>query len=175
MKRDGCLRGGVKIRQIRQTGKAAEILFIRVMVGGVFLSEGIQKFLFPNEVGAGRFSKIGIPFSEFLAPLTGGIEALAGGMLLCGLLTRIAVFPLLFVMLGAVISTKVPILLGHGFWGFSLRAVPYAGIWGMLHEARTDFCMILGALFLGITGSGPWSIDHWIDRNHPRSTSDSSV
>jgi hypothetical protein len=26
------------------------------MVGAVFLSEGIQKFLFPDDLGAGRFS-----------------------------------------------------------------------------------------------------------------------
>ena len=30
------------------------------MVGGIFLSEGIQKFLFPAESGAGRFVKIGM-------------------------------------------------------------------------------------------------------------------
>lgn len=172
MKLDRYLRAVVKIHQ---TANAAEILFIRAMVGGVFLSEGIQKFLFPNEAGVGRFAKIGIPFPDFLAPLTGGFEIFAGGMILSGFLTRIAVFPLFSIMLVAVISTKIPILLGHGYWGFSLRAVPYAGFWGMFHEARTDFCMILGTLFLGITGSGPWSIDQWFDRNHPRSTSNSSV
>ena len=37
------------------------ILLIRILVGWVFLSEGIQKFLFPATLGTGRFAKIGIP------------------------------------------------------------------------------------------------------------------
>jgi len=39
----------------------AATLLIRIMVGAVFVSEGIQKFLYPAAVGAGRFAKIGIP------------------------------------------------------------------------------------------------------------------
>ncbi len=39
----------------------------RVIVGLVFLSEGIQTFLFPELVGAGRFEKIGFANPEFLA------------------------------------------------------------------------------------------------------------
>jgi uncharacterized membrane protein YphA (DoxX/SURF4 family) len=62
-------------------------------------------------------------------------------------------------MIVAIISTKIPILLGHGFWGFSLRQLPYYGFWGMAHEARTDFAMLLGSIFLLIVGGGVWSID----------------
>ncbi len=62
-------------------------------------------------------------------------------------------------MLVAIISTKIPILLGHGFWGFSLKQLPYYGFWGMFHEARTDFAMLLGSIFLLILGGGLWSFD----------------
>jgi len=50
-------------RVISAKGSPALIL-IRLLVGAVFLSEGIQKFLFPGELGVGRFIKIGIPMPE---------------------------------------------------------------------------------------------------------------
>jgi hypothetical protein len=49
-------------------------VLIRVLVGWVFLSEGIQKFLFPEALGVGRFIKIGIPAPQFFAPFVGVIE-----------------------------------------------------------------------------------------------------
>jgi hypothetical protein len=48
------------------------VIIVRLMVGFIFLSEGIQKFMFPGEVGAGRFAKLGLPSPEFLAPFVGG-------------------------------------------------------------------------------------------------------
>ena len=36
---------------------AKAVLLIRILVGWVFLSEGIQKFLFPETLGVGRFTK----------------------------------------------------------------------------------------------------------------------
>jgi uncharacterized membrane protein YphA (DoxX/SURF4 family) len=49
-------------------------------------------------------------------------------------------------MLVAIASTKVPILLSDGFWK-------------MAHEARTDWSMLLGSLFLLIAGAGRCSLD----------------
>lgn len=135
------------------------------MVGAVFLSEGIQKFLFSDEVGAGRFAKIGIPSPEVMAPFVGVVETVCGALILLGLFTRLAAIPLIINMLVAILSTKIPILLGHGFWGFSLRNVPYYGFWGMAHEARTDFSMLLGSLFLLIVGAGAWSLDRRLSTN----------
>ena len=40
---------------------AKAVLLILILVGWVFLSEGIQKFLFPDSLGVGRFIKMGIP------------------------------------------------------------------------------------------------------------------
>jgi putative oxidoreductase len=149
----------MNLRRLVQTNAAGAVVLIRLAVGGIFLSEGIQKFLYPAENAAGRFAKIGIPWPDMTAPFVGVVEIGCGALILVGLLTRFAAFPLIIDMLVAIVSTKVPILLGHGFWDFSLRAVPYYGFWGMAHEARTDFAMLLGSLFLLIVGAGTWSID----------------
>jgi uncharacterized membrane protein YphA (DoxX/SURF4 family) len=141
------------------TSAPAAVVLIRLMVGPVFLSEGAQKFLFPAEVGAGRFAKIGIPSPEVAAPFVGVVEIVCGALILLGLFTRLAAVPLVIVMLAAILSTKIPVLLGHGFWGFSLRQLPYYGFWGMAHEARTDWVMLLGSVFLLVVGAGAWSID----------------
>jgi putative oxidoreductase len=145
--------------RIIATNAPAAVILIRFIVGAVFLSEGIQKFLFPAENGVGRFAKIGIPAPEVMAPFVGVVEVVCGALVLLGLLTRLAAVPLIIDMLVAILSTKLPILLGHGFWGFSLRTLPYYGFWGMAHEARTDWSMLLGSLFLLIVGAGRWSID----------------
>jgi putative oxidoreductase len=135
------------------------VILIRLMVGSVFLSEGIQKFLNPDSVGAGRFAKIGIPWPDIMGPFVGTVEVICGTLILIGLFTRLAAVPLIVVMCVAIVSTKIPILLGHGFWGFSLREMPQYGFWSMAHEARTDWAMLLGSLFLLLAGGGAGSVD----------------
>jgi len=136
-------------------------LLVRIAVGSIFLSEGLQKFIYPEALGTGRFAKIGIPFPFLTGPFVGTVELVGGALVLLGLLTRAAAVPLLVDMCVALLSTKLPILLGHGFWGFAApSAAP--GFWGMTHEARTDFSMLLGSLFLLIEGAGPWSLDAWL-------------
>jgi len=149
----------INFRGILRSNAPASVILIRLIVGGVFLSEGIQKFLYASENGAARFAKIGIPAPDVMAPFVGVVEMACGALILFGLLTRLAAIPLIINMLVAILSTKIPILLGHGFWGFSLRTVPYSGFWGMAHEARTDFGMLLGSVFLLIVGAGAWSLD----------------
>jgi putative oxidoreductase len=136
----------VSLSSIRSTAAPASTLLVRLMVGLVFLSEGIQKFLFPFEIGAGRFAKIGLPSPETLAGVVGVTEIVCGTLVILGLFTRLAVIPLIIIMLVAISSTKVPILLDSGFWK-------------MAHESRTDFSMLLGSLFILINGAGKWSID----------------
>jgi uncharacterized membrane protein YphA (DoxX/SURF4 family) len=123
------------------------VILIRLAVGGVFLSEGIQKFLFPQELGFGRFAQIGIPVPGFTAPFVGMIEVVCGFLLLIGWFTRCATIPLLIDMAVAITTTKVPLLFKRGFWA-------------MAHEARVDYTMVLGCLFLLIVGGGSLSIDH---------------
>ena len=124
----------------------APVILIRLMVGAVFLSEGIQKFLFPDQLGAGRFLKIGLPMPELLGPFVGTFEIVCGSLVLVGLLIRLAVIPLLIIMAVALTTTKWPMLADQGFWY-------------MAHESRTDWSMSLGSLCLLIVGAGPWSLD----------------
>jgi uncharacterized membrane protein YphA (DoxX/SURF4 family) len=129
------------------------VIVIRLMVGGVFLSEGIQKFLFPAALGVGRFAKIGIPAPQFTAPFVGAVEIVCGLFLILGLLTRLAAFPLLINISVAIATTKIPMLAKAGFWA-------------AIHEARTDLCMLLGLCFLIAVGAGPLSIDATLIRPH---------
>ncbi len=139
------------LKRIVQTSALKSILLIRLMVGVVFLSEGIQKFLFPAIRGAGRFEKIGLPSPDFLGSFVGAFEIVCGLLVLIGLLTRLASIPLLIIMLVAISTTKIDILMDDGFWV-------------MMHAARTDYAMLLGSLFILIKGAGPWSIDWQISR-----------
>jgi putative oxidoreductase len=147
------------LRRLMTTAAPASVILIRIAVGSVFLSEGIQKFLFPNELGVGRFIKIGIPAPEVTGPFVGAVEIVGGALIILGLLTRLAAIALAIDMCVALVSTKLPILLGHGFWRFSLSKLPSYGFWTMAHEARTDFAMLLGSIFLLIVGAGAWSLD----------------
>src|SRR3954465_14224996 len=117
------------------------VILIRLSVGAIFLSEGIQKFLFPGANGVGRFEQIGIPSPEVLAPFVGVCEIVCGVLFLLGLLTRFAAITMIINMLVAISTTKVPILLKSGFWS-------------MAHEARTDYAMLLAAIFLLVVGAG---------------------
>jgi uncharacterized membrane protein YphA (DoxX/SURF4 family) len=125
------------------------VLLIRVLVGWVFLSEGIQKFLLPDSLGIGRFVKIGIPWPQVMAPFVGVVEIVCGSLLLIGLVTRLATVPLLIDIAVAIYSTKIVAFAKNGFWG-------------TLHEARTDVSMLLGLIFLLLVGAGAWSLDAWL-------------
>ena len=132
--------------RIAATHAPAAVILIRFMVGAVFLSEGIQKFLFPAEVGAGRFATIGFQSPEIVAPFVGCVEIVCGALVLLGLMTRLAAIPLIAIMLTAIATTKIPILMSEGFWK-------------MAHEARTDWSMLLGSIFLLVVGAGSISVD----------------
>ncbi len=133
------------------SGAPGATILVRILVGAVFLSEGIQKFLFPAALGVGRFVKIGIPAPPFSAPFVGVVEIVCGTCLILGILMRLATIPLLIDISVAIATTKFPMLRHQGFWPTT-------------HEARTDFCMFLGLLFLLIVGAGPWSLERMFSR-----------
>ncbi|TAM41763.1 MAG: DoxX family protein [Rhodanobacter sp.] len=136
------------------------IVLVRLLVGlVVFFPEGIQKLMFPAIMGAGRFTGFGIPWPNFTGPFVGIVEIVCGALITVGLLTRLAAIPLIIDMIVAIVSTKIPMLLGHGFWGFHLVHLSRYGFWSMAHEARTDVDMLLGCIFLLIVGGGRWSMD----------------
>jgi putative oxidoreductase len=144
------------------------VVLIRGAVGIIFASEGIQKFLYAAEQGAGRFAKIGIPAPHLMGPFIGVVETVCGLLVLTGLFTRVAALPLAMDMLVAIASTKVPILLGHGYWLFAHTFAPKVGLWSFLHEARTDLSMLLSSSFLALVGPGQYSLDALLHRS-PRS------
>jgi uncharacterized membrane protein YphA (DoxX/SURF4 family) len=139
-------RGVSLLHTLTRSRASGAVVLVRLLVGAVFFSEGIQKFLFPAALGAGRFAKIGIPHPAFSAPFVGVVEIVFGAMIVAGLLTRLAAIPLLIDIAVAILTTKIPMLLQQGFWP-------------MAHEARTDFCMLLGLLFLILEGGGGFSVD----------------
>src|SRR5476649_599988 len=147
------------MRRFFATQAPAATILIRIAVGGIVLAEGIQKFLYPADLGPGRFSKIGIPAPDVMSPFVGGIEIVCGALLIVGLLTRFAAIPLLIDISVAIVSTKIPVLLGYGFWSFSLTKLPRYGFLSMIHEARTDLAVWFGLLFLLVVGAGEWSVD----------------
>ena len=122
-------------------------IFIRLAVGAVFLSEGIQKFLYASELGAGRFQRIGLPYPDLLGPTVGLLEIVCGSFVLLGLWTRAAAIPLIVVMITAIATTKYPLFAQSG------------AFWRAAHESRTDWAMLLGSLFLLFHGAGTWSVD----------------
>lgn len=159
------------IRNLFQTRASAAIIIIRITVGVVFVSEGIQKLLFPAIRGAGRFAGFGYPAPDLVATIVAVVEIVAGLLVLFGFLTRIAAILLIIDMSTAILTTKVPILFGHELWLFALRDTDIPGIWGFLHEFRTDFAMLAGSLYLLIVGAGDWSLDAYLQRQ--RTSTDS--
>lgn len=157
----------MRVDKLQRTKAPALTILVRLLVGAVFLSEGIQKFMLPAELGAGRLARIGIPAPGVMGPFVGAVEVLGGALVILGLFTRPAALLLWINISVAIISTKVPILLGHGFWTFSLPKLARYGFWSMAHEARTDFCMWLGSLFLLVAGAGTISLDALLSRKQP--------
>ena len=130
---------------------------IRLMAGGVFLWEGILKFVYVNQ-GVGRFTKLGMPFPEFTATFVGSLEIGGGLLLILGLGTRLISIPFIVEMLVAMLSTKPGIFLGTSPLPLP-PAPPQVGIWAVLHEIRSEYAQIMSCIFLLASGPGPWSVD----------------
>ena len=124
--------------------KNLPMILIRVIVGVVFLTEGILKFVYAAELGWGRFAHIGLPLPHVLAPFVGAVEIAAGGALILNLYAGDAALLLLIVILTAIFTTKAPILLGHSLGRFGAPKLEHYGLLSFIHEARTDLCMLFG-------------------------------
>jgi|SRR5215472_6175091 len=135
----------------------AAILAIRLLVGAVFFMEGIKKFIFAEQWGAGRFTRIGIPAPHIMGPVVGTFEIACGLLVILGLWTRPASVPLLCVISTAIVTTKFPVLMKSGFWS-------------MEDVGRTDYSMFMGLIFLLFAGSGSLSLDAW--RSHGKTAAD---
>jgi putative oxidoreductase len=143
-------------------------ILIRCMVGGVFLWEGILKFVYTNQ-GVGRFTKLGIPAPELMAHFIAVLEIVGGVLLISGFLTRLIAVPFVIEMVVAILSTKVALYFGTSPLPLP-PAPPQVGAWAVLHEIRSDYAQIMSALFLLIAGPGPWSVDAILARVRKRGT-----
>jgi putative oxidoreductase len=149
---------------VYKTDASPWTMLIRLGLAGVFIPEGIQKLIYPEMLGSGRFMKIGIPYPEFTGPFVGWIEIICGSLILFGLLTRLAAAPLIITMLVAIITTKIPIWMGQD-WVltetiiFYVRELKTYGFWSFMHETRLDWAMLMGACYLFIVGAGQCSLD----------------
>jgi uncharacterized membrane protein YphA (DoxX/SURF4 family) len=132
-------------------------VLVRLMAGGVFLSEGILKFVYANQ-GVGRFTKLGIPFPEFTANFVGVLEIVGGILLMAGLLTRFIAIPFIIEMVVAILTTKVALYFGTSPLPLP-PALPKVGFWAVMHESRSDYAQLLNCAFLLAVGAGPWSLD----------------
>jgi uncharacterized membrane protein YphA (DoxX/SURF4 family) len=141
-------------------------ILIRLMAGGVFLSEGILKFVYANQ-GVGRFTKIGIPFPIFTAHAIGVLEIVGGLMLIAGLMTRVMSFVFIIEMIVAILTTKIALFLGTSPLPLP-PALPQIGFWAVMHESRSDVAQLMTCAFLLITGPGRWSLDRILATTHPR-------
>ena len=145
----GATRIGDWVHRVAFSTAPSATVLVRAFVGAVFLLEGMLKFVNPQELGVGRFVKIGIPFPAFFAPFDGIFEIGCGILLILGLMTRLGAIPMIINMIVAITSTKIPLLFQQGFFKAT-------------HEARLDVSMLLGSIFLLLVGGGPLSLDSLI-------------
>lgn len=132
---------------IFSTDSDNKIIVLRLLVGLVFISEGIQKFLFLEILGPGLFKELGFSNAFFWAYFTGSFEILCGSLVIAGFVTRIACLPLLVIMATAFFTTKLPTLATRGLWSF-------------LHLNSLDFVIDVLLILILLAGAGKWSIDH---------------
>jgi putative oxidoreductase len=142
-------------------------LLLRLMAGGVFLSEGILKFVYTNQ-GVGRFTKLGIPFPHETATFIGSLEIVGGLLLIAGLFTRFIAVPFIVEMVIAILTTKISLYLGHSPLPLP-PAPPMVGFWAVMHETRSDYAQILTSIFLLVAGPGAWSFDALLHKYRARS------
>jgi putative oxidoreductase len=137
-------------------------LALRLMAGGVFFWEGLLKFAYANQ-GVGRFTKLGMPMPEVLAPAIAVLEIVGGVLLMSGLTTRLISVPFIIEMIVAMLSTKISLY--HGTSPLPAPpSPPIMGGWAVLHEIRSEYAQIMTCIYLFVAGPGPWSLDALFQR-----------
>lgn len=154
------------MQQLIKTDHSRTTILIRLMVGAVFLSEGIQKFIFPEQRSTDQFEKLGFAEAEMMAHSVGVFELLGGFLILIGLFTRAGALTTLIITTAAIIITNMIVVLGESFYPSALRELQTYGFWSMAPEIHTDWAMWLGSLFLLLKGGGRWSADLFIHRKN---------
>lgn len=115
------------------------LFVVRLIVGGLFVWHGIDKFQTGMTGVEGFFSDNGVPLPGITAPLTAIAEIVLGAALIIGIITRLSAVLLTGIMLGAMI------------WVASNGAFP--------GDYELNLAYIAGLLSLVFFGSGAWSLD----------------
>jgi putative oxidoreductase len=71
------------------TASGCTILVCLIVGLIVFFPEGIQKLIYPDILGAGRFAHIGIRYPDVMGPFVGVVETLCGALVFIGLLRKL--------------------------------------------------------------------------------------
>ncbi len=103
------------------------------LVGFVFLVSGLMKFIDLSMVSS--FEQMGVPLSNYVYFFVALFEVMAGMLLIGRIFIHISIIPLIFIMLGALFFTKVPVLTGDGVFAF-------------LFASRLDITLLILLIFL---------------------------
>jgi putative oxidoreductase len=156
------------LKRILHTDAPTAVLLVRLAVGFTFIVAGSGKL---RDLGStsGFFEGLGFPSPAPLAAMVGTFEVIGGTLVLIGLLTRIAVVPLMVIMVMALLSTKLPTLVGGPVGPFAAPRGPNTGMAAFLNASRLDFSMLMSTIFLFLVGAGKASLDAVIAgrRNSP--------
>ncbi len=126
-------------------GRPVAPLVLRVVIGGLFIWHGIDKFDVGISMIEDMFTMWSVPAPGLTAPLTAVVEIVAGIMLVVGVGTRVAAMALSVVMIGALIYVKQDL-------GF-ISSQPMPG-------AELDLALLAGLIAVIVLGPGRLSIDH---------------
>ncbi|WP_072889345.1 DoxX family protein [Ornithinibacillus halophilus] len=77
-------------------------------VGFIFIASGVKKLLDPNFINL--FYNLGLPYPSTTLFIVAIVELACGALIVAGLYVRKATIPLLVIMVGAILLTKLPIL-----------------------------------------------------------------
>ncbi len=133
------------------------VLLIRLAVAVSFLVAGTRKIIDLESAGQ-NFANIGFPAAQAAATMVATFEVLCGILVLVGLATRAAAVPLMVIMVVALISTKLPILMGGPLGPFSGPSGS-TGLMPFLNQSRLDLTMLFASTFLLLVGAGRISLD----------------
>lgn len=114
------------------------LLLMRVCVGGIFLYAGWMKLQDMDNV-VGMFAQMGYVAPAFWAYLVAIVEAVAGGLMILGICTRINAVLLAAIMVVALVTVMIP----AGKWDAGIQLV---------------ITLLAGNLLLSATGGGAWKV-----------------
>jgi putative oxidoreductase len=134
----------------RVAGGAVIWLAGRVVLGGLFLMSGLEKFGGLNQFAA-ALVKGGIPeeISLLMAAIAAGAEVVGGLCIVLGFATSWAALLM-------IVFTIAAAFVAHRYW----QAPPEIAE-SQLHHFQKNVMIVAGFCLLYVAGGGPYSIDRW--------------